>query len=61
MERFDVYPSEKRTQFTRVQDDAGNAYICSVDELKNPKKATRRELKKFCIDESKSPQPFAGG
>jgi hypothetical protein len=60
MKPLDVYPSEKRTQFTRVKDTAGNEYICAADGLKNPKKASRQELRN-CIDESKTPQPFAGG
>lgn len=60
MERMEVYPSEKRTQFTRVKDTRGNEYICAVDALKDPKKATKEELRD-CIDESKTPQPFAGG
>jgi len=60
MEPLDVYPSEKRTQFIRVKDTAGNEYICAADALKDPKKATMEELRD-CIDESKTPQPFAGG
>ena len=60
MKPLDVYPSEKRTQFTRVKDRAGNEYICAADALKNPKKASREELRN-CIDESRTPQPFAGG
>ena len=60
MKPLDVYPSEKRTQFTRVKDKAGNEYICAADVLKNPKKPTTKELSD-CIDESKSPQPFAVG
>jgi hypothetical protein len=60
MKPLDVYPSEKRTQFTRVKDKVGNEYICAADVLKDPKKATREELR-GCIDESKTPQPFAGG
>jgi hypothetical protein len=60
MKPRDVYPSEKRTQFTRVKDMDGNEYICAVDVLKDPRQATREELRD-CIDESKTPQPFAGG
>ena len=57
---MDVYSSDKRTQFTRVKDEAGNEYICATDALKDPGKATREELL-GCVDESKTPQPFAGG
>jgi hypothetical protein len=60
MKPLEVYPSEKRTQFTRVKDSRGNEYICAVDALKDAKKATREELRN-CLDESKTPQPFAGG
>ena len=60
MESRDVYPSEKRTQFKRVKDGAGNEYICAADVLKDARQATRQELLN-CIDESKTPQPFAGG
>ncbi|SPF48129.1 hypothetical protein SBDP1_720024 [Syntrophobacter sp. SbD1] len=60
MKPLDVYPSEKRTQFTQVRDKAGNEYICAVDVLKDPAKPTKQELKN-CVNESKSPQPFAGG
>jgi len=57
---MDVYPSEKRTQFIRVKDATGNEYICASDALKDPAKATREDLL-GCVDESKTPQPFAGG
>ena len=60
MEPMDVYPSEKRTQFTTVRDTSGNEYICASDLLKDSGKPTREELSN-CIDESKTPQPFAGG
>jgi len=60
MKPLDVYPSKKRTQFTRVKDKAGNEYICAEDVVKDPAKPTRRELC-HCTDESRTPQPFAGG
>ncbi len=60
MDPLDVYSSDKRTQFTRVKDSAGNEYICDASTLKNKKQATKEELR-GCIDESKTPQPFAGG
>ncbi|MFZ2445318.1 MAG: hypothetical protein WAW37_03085 [Syntrophobacteraceae bacterium] len=60
MEPFEVYPSDKRTQFTRVRDTLGNEYICAVEALKNLGQATQEELMN-CIDESKTPHPFAGG
>ncbi len=60
MDPMDVYPSEKRTQFTRVTDSAGNEYICAVDALKDLRYVTEEELRN-CTDESKTFHPFAGG
>jgi hypothetical protein len=57
---LEVYPSEKRTQFTEVKDKLGNEYLCQTDALKNPGQITEEELKN-CIDESRIPQPYAGG
>ena len=59
METRDVYPSEKRTQFSRVKDTEGDDYLCSAEDLKRPGRATEDELKN-CINESKIPHPFAG-
>ncbi len=60
MKNLDVYPSEKRTQFTNVRDKSGREYICASDVLKNPSKPTKEELSN-CIDESRTLQPSAGG
>ncbi|MEN6490257.1 MAG: hypothetical protein ABFD66_15490 [Smithella sp.] len=49
-----------RVPFVWVKDKAGNEFICQVDALKDPKKATEEELKN-CVNDAKSPQPFAGG
>ena len=49
-----------RTPFVWVKDKAGNEFICQMDALKDPKHATEEELKN-CVDDAKSPQPFAGG
>lgn len=49
-----------RTQFVWVKDKAGNEFVCPIDALKDPKKATKEELKN-CVEDATSPQPFAGG
>ena len=49
-----------RTQFVWVKDKAGNEFVCPVDALKDPKKVSADDLKN-CVDDAKSPQPFAGG
>ncbi len=59
MAHWEVYPSDKRTQLIEVRDKEGNAYICDADFLKNPKQATKQELKN-CLDESRVPQPYGG-
>ncbi len=56
----DVSEPKSRTQFVWVKDKAGNEFVCELGALKDPKKATKDELKN-CIDDAKSPQPFAGG
>ncbi len=60
MKTLEVYPSEKRTQFTRVKDAAGNAFLCATENIKDPKHPKREELKN-CVDESRVLQPSAGG
>jgi hypothetical protein len=60
MEKYDVYPSNKRTQFTQVKDKNGNEFLCATDALKDPKKVSNAELKN-CIDSSTVLQPSAGG
>jgi len=37
--------------FVWVKDKAGNEYICPLDSLKDPKKATQDELKN-CVDDA---------
>ena len=37
--------------FVWVKDKAGNEFICPVESLKDPKKATDEELKE-CIDDA---------
>ncbi len=49
-----------RTQFVWVKDKAGNEFVCPVEALKDPKKVSADDLKN-CVDDAKSPQPFAGG
>jgi hypothetical protein len=38
--------------FVWVKDKAGNEYICPLEALKDPKKATKDELKN-CIEDAK--------
>jgi hypothetical protein len=40
------------TQHVWVKDRAGNEYICPIDALKNPKKATKEELA-HCVNDAK--------
>ena len=49
-----------RTQFVWVKDKAGNEFVCPIEELKDPKNVSQDELKN-CIDDARTPQPFAGG
>jgi hypothetical protein len=56
----DVKAAAGRTPFVWVKDKAGNEFICQMDALKDPKKATAEELKN-CVDDAKTPQPSAGG
>jgi len=49
-----------RTQFVWVKDKAGNEFVCELGALKDPKNVSQDELKN-CIDDAKSPQPYAGG
>ena len=49
-----------RTQFVWVKDKAGNEFVCELGALKDPKNVSQDDLKN-CIDDAKSPQPFAGG
>ncbi len=54
------YSAKSRTQFVWVKDKAGNEFICPLESLKDPKRATKEELRN-CVEDAKSPQPFAGG
>ncbi|MCK8601495.1 hypothetical protein [Desulfoferrobacter suflitae] len=56
----EVTTPQGRTPFVWVKDKAGNEFICELGALKDPKNASQDELKN-CIDDAKSPQPFAGG
>ena len=56
----DVSVPKGRTQFVWVKDKAGNEFICELGALKDPKKVSKEELKN-CVDDAKSPQPYAGG
>lgn len=49
-----------RTQFVWVKDKAGNEFVCEMGALKDPKNVSQEDLKN-CVDDAKSPQPFAGG
>ena len=37
--------------FVRVKDGAGNEFLCPIDALKDPKKATEEELEN-CVDDA---------
>ncbi len=56
----DVETSAGRTQFVWVKDKAGNEFVCDVGALRDPKNVSDDDLKN-CVDDAKSPQPFAGG
>jgi hypothetical protein len=47
-----VKPTKAAKPFVWVKDKKGNQYICPLDALKDPKKATQKELKS-CIDDAK--------
>lgn len=49
-----------RTPFVYVKDRAGNEFVCPLEALKDAKHATDEELKN-CIDDAKTPHPYAGG
>ncbi len=57
---FDLNEPTKRTQFVWIRDQAGHEYICDQDALRDPKSVSAGDLMD-CIDEAKSPRPFAGG
>jgi hypothetical protein len=37
--------------YVRVKDGAGNEFLCPIDALKDPKKATEEEIKN-CVDDA---------
>ena len=47
-----VKPTKAAKPFVWVKDKKGNQYICPIDALKDPKKATQKELKN-CVDDAK--------
>ncbi|MGA7875859.1 MAG: hypothetical protein WCA08_09360 [Desulfoferrobacter sp.] len=56
----EVNAPKGRTQFVWVKDKAGNEFVCELGALKDPKNVSQEDLKN-CVDDAKSPQPFAGG
>jgi hypothetical protein len=56
----DVNAPSGRTQFVWVKDKAGNEFVCPLNALKDRNSVSEEELKN-CVDDAKSPQPFAGG
>jgi hypothetical protein len=45
-------PKEKQKGlYVRVKDGAGNLFLCPIDALKDPKKATQEELEN-CVDDA---------
>ena len=42
--------SENKTTYVRVQDKAGNEFLCPIDVLKDPKTASDDELDN-CVDD----------
>jgi hypothetical protein len=47
MDKKDVH----KQRFVWVKDKAGNEYVCRVDDLKDPKKVSKEDLKN-CIDDA---------
>lgn len=56
----EIYEPTKRTQFVWVKDRAGNEFVCSMDDLQDPKNVSEDELKN-CVDDASVPQATAGG
>jgi hypothetical protein len=57
---METYETTARTPFVWVRDKAGNEFVCPKDALKDPGAVTADELRN-CIDDAKTPQPYAGG
>jgi hypothetical protein len=47
--RFPMAKRGKKHVYVRVKDEAGNAFLCPIDALKDIKKATEEELEN-CVD-----------
>jgi hypothetical protein len=45
-------PTKAVKPFVWVKDKKGNQFICPMDALKDPKKATKKELEN-CVDDAK--------
>ena len=56
----EFYEPPKRTQFVWVKDRAGNEFVCSLDDLKDPKNVSDEDLQN-CVDDASVPQSTAGG
>ncbi|MGB5986798.1 MAG: hypothetical protein WBG37_15950 [Desulfobacterales bacterium] len=41
----------KATQYVRVKDGAGNAFVCPIDVLRHPKDLTAEEIEE-CVDDA---------
>jgi hypothetical protein len=57
---FDVNEPLKRSGFITVREGAGNEYLCPMDALRDPKRASADKLKN-CIETARVPEKFAGG
>jgi len=47
--RFPMAKRGNKKVYVRVKDEAGNAFLCPIDALKDVKKATEEELEN-CVD-----------
>jgi hypothetical protein len=52
MARDVITSPDKPTQHVWVKDRAGNEFICPAEALKDPKHATKEELKN-CVDDAR--------
>lgn len=43
--------TKKKQVYVRVKDGSGNAFLCPIDALKEPKDATEEELEN-CVDDA---------
>ena len=52
-----VEERKKRLGYEWIKSNAtGTSYLCPVGSIKDKKKATDKELKSVCVDESANPQ-----